>query len=321
MSSHTVFVCSTYLDLIKEREAVLDGIRKLQLRHNSMEFFGARPAKPLEVCLSELRGSELVIVIIGQLYGSIEDTVGLSFSEAEYQEAFRLGKRCLVYFRDAEVLVPPAHVEQDVKKQELLSRFKETLVGRHTVAKFRDPHDLAVQVTADLGREIREPAGKTASRADRARSEVSVKVAKLPSVNPMLIGRDDVLAELDRAWLDPQTRVVSITAFGGSEKLPWPLTGGIAAALPARAGFSAGLPTRREPEKAATPPLSRYWTMPCAIGSGSKIRQRIPGNAVNSSRNWSPRKGHCSSWMAWNRSSLLPDRSMAISRTEGYSRY
>jgi hypothetical protein len=94
-----------------------------------MEFFGARPAKPLEVCLSELRGSELVIVIIGQLYGSIEDTVGLSFSEAEYQEAFRLGKRCLVYFRDAEVLVPPAHVEQDVKKQELLSRFKETWSG------------------------------------------------------------------------------------------------------------------------------------------------------------------------------------------------
>src|SRR5208283_4265790 len=43
-------------------------------------------------------------------------------------------------------------------------------------------------------------------------------VGKLPAVNPMLIGRDDILNQLDRAWLDPAIRLVSIVAFGGVGK-------------------------------------------------------------------------------------------------------
>ena len=39
-SSLTVFVCSTYNDLAEERNAVLDAIRRLQLQHDFMEFFG-----------------------------------------------------------------------------------------------------------------------------------------------------------------------------------------------------------------------------------------------------------------------------------------
>jgi hypothetical protein len=37
-ASFTVFVCSTFDDLEQEREAVLDAIRRVQSRHNAMEF-------------------------------------------------------------------------------------------------------------------------------------------------------------------------------------------------------------------------------------------------------------------------------------------
>jgi len=42
----TVFVCSTFDDVERERAGVLDAIRRVQHRHNAMEFFGAPPGGP-----------------------------------------------------------------------------------------------------------------------------------------------------------------------------------------------------------------------------------------------------------------------------------
>ena len=62
-STLTVFLCSTFSDLSAEREAVLDAIRRLQLQHDSMEFFGARAQQPIETCLEEVRKSDILVVI------------------------------------------------------------------------------------------------------------------------------------------------------------------------------------------------------------------------------------------------------------------
>ena len=86
----TVFVCSTFDDLEQEREAVLDAIRRVQQRHNAMEFFGARPGRPIDVCLDEVRKSDLLVVIVGLKYGSLPAGMGISYSQAEYEEGVRL---------------------------------------------------------------------------------------------------------------------------------------------------------------------------------------------------------------------------------------
>jgi len=54
--SPIVFLCSPYADLIEEREAVIHVLEKLKLRHNCMEFFGARTEKPIETSLSGIIG-------------------------------------------------------------------------------------------------------------------------------------------------------------------------------------------------------------------------------------------------------------------------
>ena len=45
-----------------------------------------------------------------------------------------------------------------------------------------------------------------------------ISIAKLPTVNPLLIGREAELKQLDDAWTDPKTNLVSIVAFGGVGK-------------------------------------------------------------------------------------------------------
>ncbi len=153
-TSLTVFVCSTYADLSDEREAVLDSIRRLQLQHDSMEFFGARANQPIETCLQEVRRSNILVVIVSHKYGSLVSEMGISFSEAEYVEGYALQKPCLVYMRDENVPILPKYMERDPEKLQLLEKWKETLQERHTVATFQDSHDIAVQVAADLSRTI-----------------------------------------------------------------------------------------------------------------------------------------------------------------------
>ena len=150
----TVFLSGTFSDLVEEREAVLDAVRKLQLQHDSMEFFGARPGVPIETCLAEVRQSDILVVIVGHRYGSLVRSVGISFSEAEYEEGFRLGKPCLVYMLDENVPVLPKNIERDPDKLRLLERWKDLLRERHTIATYANTHDLAVRVAADLGRTI-----------------------------------------------------------------------------------------------------------------------------------------------------------------------
>jgi hypothetical protein len=150
-ASFTVFVCSTFDDLEPEREAVLDAIRRVQQRHNAMEFFGARPGRPIDVCLEEVRKSDLLVVIVGLKYGSLPPGVGISYSQAEYEESIRLGKPCLVYLRDEDIPILPKFVEQDPVKIKLLKTWKGALNANHTVAKFEIWPKLAVQVAADIG--------------------------------------------------------------------------------------------------------------------------------------------------------------------------
>ena len=147
----TVFVCSTFDDLVEEREAVLDAIRRVQSRHNAMEFFGARPGRPIDVCLEEVGRSDLLVVIVGLKYGSLPPEMGISYSQAEYEEGARLEKPCLVYLRDDDVPILPKYVERDPDKLRLLDAWKLALNANHTVAKFETWPQLAVQVAADIG--------------------------------------------------------------------------------------------------------------------------------------------------------------------------
>jgi len=155
-ASFTIFVCSTFSDLSEEREGVLDAIGRLKLQHDSMEFFGARASQPIETCLQEVRASDALVVIVGHKCGSLVPELGISYSEAEYAEGYRLNKPCLVYMREENVPILPKHMERDAEKLKLLERWKETLQSRHTVASFQDGNRLAVQVAADLARTVQD---------------------------------------------------------------------------------------------------------------------------------------------------------------------
>jgi hypothetical protein len=181
-ASFTVFVCSTFSDLSQERDGVLDAIRRLKLQHDSMEFFGARAAQPIETCLEEVRASDVLVVIVGHRYGSVVPDLGLSYSEAEYTEGFRLKKPCLVYMRDDNVPILLKHVERDPDNLKKLENWKDTLQSRHTVAHFQDGPGLAVQVAADLARTIQDLEEAAKARATARTTGGTALLSEVESV-------------------------------------------------------------------------------------------------------------------------------------------
>jgi len=153
-STLTVFVCSTFSDLREERSQIIDAISNLQLQYGSMEIFGARSEQPIDTCIAEVRRSNILVVIVGHIYGAIVPEMNISFSEAEYQEGYRLNKTCLIYMKDDNIPILPKHMERNPSKFRLLEKWKNTLKKRHTVALFKDKKDLTFKVTNDITRAI-----------------------------------------------------------------------------------------------------------------------------------------------------------------------
>ena len=105
-----------------------------------------------------------------------------TYSEAEFQEGYRLGKPCLVYMRDENVPILPKFMEDDPEKFNLLKNFKKILNAHFTSRSFKDPDDLAHWVTTDLSRIAQNPiTGDPATLLERGADAWNIWRAKQPA--------------------------------------------------------------------------------------------------------------------------------------------
>ena len=66
-----VFLSSTFLDLVGEREAVLKALHKKSASTLAMEYFVATPTTPRETALEKLRNSDVMVLVIGFKAGTL----------------------------------------------------------------------------------------------------------------------------------------------------------------------------------------------------------------------------------------------------------
>lgn len=85
-----VFLSSVFRDLENVRDRLQSDLRKAgKYDIHAMEEFAARPHPPLEVCLEEVRKSDVLLLIVGPHPGSRTDG-GITYTHAEVREAIRL---------------------------------------------------------------------------------------------------------------------------------------------------------------------------------------------------------------------------------------
>ncbi len=81
-----VFVSSTYTDLQEERQAAVEAILDAGHIPAGMELFKAGKSQ-METIRKWIDDSDVLILILGGRYGSIEEESGLSYTELEYKYA------------------------------------------------------------------------------------------------------------------------------------------------------------------------------------------------------------------------------------------
>src|SRR5690606_18555456 len=122
-----VFVSSTAIDLIPERQAVLAVLQRLRLPHNSMESFGADIRRPLETCLGEVNNCDVFVIIVGHRYGTVHEPDDNSFTELEYRRALDCRKPVFAYIKSDSMPVLPEYVERTTAGVRKLRALKDEL--------------------------------------------------------------------------------------------------------------------------------------------------------------------------------------------------
>ena len=145
----TVFLSSTFKDLVEHRQKVIECLHRLRTGINAMEFFCASKDEPRTQCLKKVQESNLYVGIIGVRYGSVDPKTGLSYTEEEYNEAAKCGIDSLLFLIDEGCpLIRPQDI--DYENYSKLNQFKARIVKEHSVDRFTTPDNLAMKVGTSI---------------------------------------------------------------------------------------------------------------------------------------------------------------------------
>lgn len=145
MKKPSIFISSTYSDLVEHRKQIWITLEKFEVNILGMEKFGARKENSLTTCLKEVEKSDVFILIVGMRFGSIDKKSQKSFTWLEYEKAKELDKDILVYLID-EVNGEIKVSDYDRDNYQKLKDFKEILRENHTIDFFKNVEDLVNKI-------------------------------------------------------------------------------------------------------------------------------------------------------------------------------
>lgn len=147
-----VFISSTFTDLESYRKSVINTLQQLRTDFFAMEFFCACSEPPKQVCLAEVEKSDILILILGMRYGSVDEATKKSFTQLEYEAARKKGRDVLAFLIDErKQAVLPGNVDRDEDASELI-KFKEKVKKDVYFDTFTTEDDLAKKVAIAMYR-------------------------------------------------------------------------------------------------------------------------------------------------------------------------
>jgi tetratricopeptide (TPR) repeat protein len=228
-----IFISSTAVDLLDYRDKVGKAVLRLENLPIAMETFSAKSGDPTSECMRMAAEADAVICIVAHRYGYVPPPeLGgdgeRSITWLEVDAAKRAGKPVFPFLvdpaapwtaakeQDRLTSEPPDKVPEIVKAVQKLKEFKAYLEREGTRQTFKNPDELATQVTAALHYFTPSPAHAPTSTARIWQPLFAHALQPAQHFR----GRATRLQEL-KDWLEsPVTpdRVISVVAAGGTGK-------------------------------------------------------------------------------------------------------
>lgn len=126
---YQVFVSSTYHDLEKERQEVMQALLELDCFPAGMELFPAADMAQWELIKKVIDDSDYYLLILGGRYGS-EGPNGLSYTEMEYDYAVSIGKPTVSFFHEDPSRIEAGKSETTAAGKKKLKAFQKKVKGK-----------------------------------------------------------------------------------------------------------------------------------------------------------------------------------------------
>ena len=154
MKKYQVFISSTYLDLIDERQAAVEAILKAGHIPAGMELFTASNKSQWDIIKKWIDESDIYMLILGGRYGSIEPESGLSYTELEYNYALQQNKPLFAVVMKDVALQAKVKVDgSSILELENPAKLKDfnTKVTSYMCSFFEDHKDIKLAVHESIG--------------------------------------------------------------------------------------------------------------------------------------------------------------------------
>ena len=149
---YQVFVSSTFEDLKKERKAVIEELLNAGYIPAGMELFSASDDEQFEYIKKIIDNCDYYVIIIGARYGTINKSVGKSFTEQEFDYAVEKGIPILAFLHGDPYNLP-AEKRED-KKRKLLENFRKKVLTGRVCKNWYTLTELVTSVIISLSHEV-----------------------------------------------------------------------------------------------------------------------------------------------------------------------
>ena len=150
-----IFISSTYIDLIEERQAAVEAILELEHIPAGMELFKSGK-KQMETIKKWIDESDIYMLILGGRYGSIEKESKKSYTQLEYEYALKKGMPVFAIIIDDNTLKNRVNLRVgketeiiEIEHVEKYNEFKNTVLD-NICGFFKELKDIKIEVIKQI---------------------------------------------------------------------------------------------------------------------------------------------------------------------------
>lgn len=165
MAQTTIYISSTYADLVAYRHEVTMALRRMRKNVMVMEEYVAGDERPLERCLEDVEQCDIYVGLFAWRYGFIppqQNPDQRSITELELRRAIERKKPCLIFLLAEDAIWPRKWMDDvtgDGERGERVKKLREELQAEWHASFFSSPDNLATLVSnaVSLLEEKRKP--------------------------------------------------------------------------------------------------------------------------------------------------------------------
>lgn len=217
---YQIFVSSTYLDLVEEREQIIKACLEMGHIPVGMEMFSAADEEQWKIIQRQIDEIDYYVILIAHRYGSTTDE-GVSYTEKEYDYAVSKGIPILGFVIDDSAAWPADRIDSDEGRKIALVSFKEKIKSR-LVNFWSNKDELHAKFSISLMKAFaNNPRSGWVKAEESIGPDVMKELSRLSSENSVLRNENEALRKKKAEDEDKNKEVINVLSKNKKSLVIW----------------------------------------------------------------------------------------------------